>query len=158
MAIVLHIGNAKVKKIWKFNSQATYSCDEVESTVVDLFPEICAKKLRLDLSYEDDLVGEIPIESDGDLELAFQSFVEKEMCHDRDLKYRTLHVRECIIPTLKQGGKSYCSILLVLSHHFITDKVIKEGMTSDIEPVKKKRRRNSQPAEVCTCTCMHNVF
>ena len=33
---------------------------------------------RLDLSYKDNLAGEVAIESDADLELALQSFIEKE--------------------------------------------------------------------------------
>ena len=106
VVIVLHVGDHQVKKIWRFDSLRSYTRDEVEKLLIELFPDISAKKFRLDLSYKDDLAGEVAIESDADLELALQSFIEKES-ENEDIKYRTLHVKECLVPTMKQGGKSF---------------------------------------------------
>ena len=49
--------------------------------------------LRLDLTYEDEFVGDVNIESDAELKTTLTTFVE-----EGELKYRTIYVSDCVKP------------------------------------------------------------
>ena len=76
--VILHVGDAAVVKLWRFERSkiVDYSRNEVEAVLIDLFPDVQKKGLRLEMYYEDELVGRITIESDGDMIQALRSFTE----------------------------------------------------------------------------------
>ena len=78
LKVVLHVGDTEVTKLWRFDSTkiVEYSRNEVETMLISLFPDVAKKGLRLEMHYEDDLVGNITIETDGDMTQALRSFTE----------------------------------------------------------------------------------
>ena len=78
LKVILHVGDAAVVKLWRFDPSkiVEYSRNEVEAMLIDLFPDVQKKRLRLEMYYEDELVGKITIESDGDMIQALRSFTE----------------------------------------------------------------------------------
>lgn len=68
----------------------------METELTELFPSIKAKGFRLELSYEDSLVGKITIDGDRDMQDALKAFLEEE-----SLEFRTLVVTECIKPEIE---------------------------------------------------------
>ena len=77
----LHVGDAAVVKLWRFDPSkiVEYSRNEVEAMLIDLFPDVQKKGLCLEMYYEDELVGKITIESDGDMIQALRSFTEVQL-------------------------------------------------------------------------------
>ena len=61
-----------------------------------MFPLIKSKGLRLELSYEDSLVGKVTIDGDVDMKSALTAFSEEE-----DLSFRTIFVAECMKPDVE---------------------------------------------------------
>ena len=87
-----------IQKVWRYNDQTIhlYSRDGVERELTELFPLIKSKSFRLELSYEDSLVGKITIDGDRDMQAALKAFSEEE-----SLAFRTLTVKECIKPEIE---------------------------------------------------------
>ena len=63
----------------------------MEHEILELFPLVKSKGLRLELSYEDSLVRTVKIDGDADMKAALIAFSEEE-----NLSFRTLLVTECI--------------------------------------------------------------
>ena len=78
LKVILHVGDTAVVKLWRFDSSkiVEYTRNEVEAMIIDLYPDVKKKGLRLEMYYEDELVGKITIESDGDMKQALRSFTE----------------------------------------------------------------------------------
>ena len=78
LKVILHVGDTAVVKLWRFDASkiAEYTRNDVEAMIVDLYPDVKKKGLRLDMYYEDELVGKVTIESDGDMKQALRSFTE----------------------------------------------------------------------------------
>ena len=60
--VCLHVGSCEtVKKVWQFdvNRITEYTRKKVESELVQLFPDIARKGLKLKMWYLDDLAGEV---------------------------------------------------------------------------------------------------
>ena len=71
-----------VQKVWRFDERSieAYGRERarVEQELVELFPLIKSKGLRLELSYEDSLVGKVTIDGDVDMKSALTAFSEEE--------------------------------------------------------------------------------
>ena len=80
-------GEVSARKVWRFNPDDidSYCVEGVERELLELFPKVKSCGLRLDLTYEDKLVGDVSIESDTDLRTALRAFSEEE-----ELKYKTI--------------------------------------------------------------------
>lgn len=78
LKVVLHVGDAAVVKLWRFDSSkiVEYSRKEVETMMIGLFPDVHKKGVHLQMHYEDELVGKITIESNEDMIQALKSFTE----------------------------------------------------------------------------------
>ena len=76
-------------------SKLTVAKARVEQELVELFPLIKSKGLRLELSYEDSLVGKVTIDGDVDMKSALTAFSEEE-----DLSLLRLHAspRGLVLP------------------------------------------------------------
>ena len=76
-------------------SKLTVANARVEQELVELFPLIKSKGLRLELSYEDSLVGKVTIDGDVDMKSALAAFSEEE-----DLSLLRLHAspRGLVLP------------------------------------------------------------
>ena len=77
VAIELHEGTEKTtKKVWRFKADSIpqYSRDVVEAEVLELFPHIQAKDLRLKLFHFDEIAGRVHIDSDGYMQEALTNF------------------------------------------------------------------------------------
>ena len=87
-----------VQKVWRFDERSieAYGRERVEHDLVELFPLIKSKGLRLELSYEDSLVGKVTIDGDVDMKSALTAFSEEE-----DLSFRTIFVAECMKPDVE---------------------------------------------------------
>ena len=85
------------RKVWKFNHDEidSYSVEGVEGELLELFPKVKSFGLRLDLTYEDELVGDVDIESDADLRTALRAFSE-----EHELMYKTIYVKDCMKPAV----------------------------------------------------------
>ena len=65
VAVVLHLRDKEigptVKKVWRFrkNGIEEYTRAQVQSEIVDLFPDIQRRGLHLELWYTDDLAGDV---------------------------------------------------------------------------------------------------
>lgn len=61
VVVCLHVGSCDTKKVWRFdvNRITQYSRKKVESELIQLFPDIARKGLKLKIWYLDDLAGEI---------------------------------------------------------------------------------------------------
>lgn len=62
VVVCLHVGSCNIiKKVWRFdvNRITQYSRKKVESELVQLFPDIARKGLKLKIWYVDDLAGEV---------------------------------------------------------------------------------------------------
>ena len=61
VVIHLHLGQSVVKKVWRFDPRRLqdYTRSKVEQELIDLFPDVSRKNLKLSLWYEDDLAGEV---------------------------------------------------------------------------------------------------
>ena len=81
LKVILHVGDAAVVKLWRFDPSkiVEYSRNEIEAVLVGLFPDIEKIGLRLEMYYEDELIGKITIESDGDMIQALRSFTEVQL-------------------------------------------------------------------------------
>ena len=86
------------RKVWRYddNKIAEYSWDRVEQELLELFPTLKSKGSRLEISYEDSLVGIVSIDSDADVQAALTAFAEESK-----LTYRTLSVEECVKPEVE---------------------------------------------------------
>lgn len=60
------------RKIWRFDpsTKHLYTLDVVEQQLLQYFPSIQQKGYGLSLYYKDSFVGEVKVESDGDLQVA----------------------------------------------------------------------------------------
>ena len=87
-----------IRKVWRYddNTIAEYSRDGVEQELLALFPTLKSKGLRIEISYEDSLVGIVLIDSNADLQAALTAFAEES-----NLTYRTLFVEECVKPEVE---------------------------------------------------------
>lgn len=67
----LYVGDSTeavvVKKVWRFDPRRIEQYDRagVEAELVELFPDVARRGLRFDLSYVDDLAGEVSVCSCG---------------------------------------------------------------------------------------------
>lgn len=95
-----------IQKVWRYNAETIhlYSRQRVETELIELFPSIEAKGFRLELSYEDSLVGKITIDGDRDMQAALKAFSEEE-----SLEFRTLVVTECIKPEIEIQKEKECT-------------------------------------------------
>ena len=61
---MFHIGSDVVRKVWRFmrSDVDDYTRTNVERTVVELYPDLKAKGLRLKMWYHDSLAGKVWIE------------------------------------------------------------------------------------------------
>ena len=62
VVVCLHVGSSdSIKKVWRFdvNRITEYTRKKVESELVQLFPDIARKGLKLNIWYLDDLAGEV---------------------------------------------------------------------------------------------------
>ena len=62
VVVCLHVGSCEtIKKVWRFdvNRITEYSRKKAESELVQLFPDIARKGLKLKMWYLDDLTGEV---------------------------------------------------------------------------------------------------
>ena len=62
VVVCLHIGSCNpIKKVWRFDVDriTQYSRKKVESELIQLFPDIARKGLKLKIWYLDDLAGEV---------------------------------------------------------------------------------------------------
>ena len=85
-------GEISARKVWRFDIDS-YCVERIERELLELFPKVKSSGLRLDLTYEDELVGDVNIESDADLKTALMTFVE-----EAELKYRTIYMSDCVKP------------------------------------------------------------
>ena len=66
-AIHVYVGDSSeavaAKKVWRFDTSRIELYDRagVEAELVKLFPDVARRGLRLDLSYVDDLAGEVSV-------------------------------------------------------------------------------------------------
>ena len=81
-----------VQKVWRYNDETiqSYTRDQVEEELTELFPVIKSKHLRFEMCYEDSFVGKVKIDSDKDVQTALKAFAEEE-----NVAFRTLFVTEC---------------------------------------------------------------
>ena len=88
-------GEISARKVWRFDGSDIdgYCVEGIERELLELFPKVKSSGLRLDLTYEDELVGDVNIESDADMKTALMTFVE-----EAELKYRTIYVSDCEKP------------------------------------------------------------
>ena len=77
--VCLMQGEVSARKVWRFNPDDidSYCVEGVERELLELFPKVKSCGLRLDLTYEDELVGDVNIESDADLRTALRAFLEE---------------------------------------------------------------------------------
>ena len=62
VVVRLHVGSCDtIKKVWRFDVDriTQYSRKKVESELIQLFPDIARKGLKLKIWYVDDLAGEV---------------------------------------------------------------------------------------------------
>ena len=61
VVICLHVGANTVSKVWRFDIDrfTEYTRKSIESELIQLFPDIARKRLRLRMWYLDDLAGEV---------------------------------------------------------------------------------------------------
>ena len=62
VVVCLHVGSCDtIKKVWRFdvNLITQYSRKQVESELIQLFPDIARKGLKLKIWYMDDLAGDV---------------------------------------------------------------------------------------------------
>lgn len=66
VCVCLMQGEMYARKVWRFddNDIVTVWRELSESQLLEMFPKVKSRGLRLDLTYEDKLVGEVNIESD----------------------------------------------------------------------------------------------
>ncbi len=87
-----------VQKVWRYdeNEVDAYSRDRVEQELLALYPPLKSKGLRLEISYEDSLVGRVSIDGDADMQAALTAFIEES-----NVTFRTLFVEECVRPDVE---------------------------------------------------------
>ena len=104
VVVKFHIGTDVVRKVWRFmrSDVDDYTKSDVERAVLELYPDLKAKGLRLKMWYHDSLAGKVRIEGDADVQAALASFIEAtEQAEDEmDVKYVTLHAEDCIDPDI----------------------------------------------------------
>ena len=67
VVVQLYVGDSSedvvVKKVWRFDTSRIEQYDRagVEAELVQLFPDVARRGLRFDLSYVDDLAGEVNV-------------------------------------------------------------------------------------------------
>ena len=85
------------RNVWRFNPDDidSYCVKGVECELLELFPKVKSCGLRLDLTYEDELVGDVNIESDADSRTVLRAFSKEE-----ELKYKTNYVKDCLKPAV----------------------------------------------------------
>ena len=123
-------GQQRVLKVWRYDAAnlQIYSRKHVESELADLFPHLRSRGYRLELSYEDSLVGRVKMDSDSDVKEALLAFSEEE-----SLSFRTIFITECLTPEAEvkcskeadimplPKKKSKVSLYLILESDNITD-------------------------------------
>jgi len=59
--VLLHLKSQCIHKLWRFDpsSIGQYTRTEAENELVQLFPDIARRNLKLNLWYEDDFAGEV---------------------------------------------------------------------------------------------------
>ena len=59
--LLLHLKSGCVRKLWRFDPTniAQYTRAETKNELVQLFPDIAQRGLKLNLWYEDDFAGEV---------------------------------------------------------------------------------------------------
>ena len=69
VAIHLQEGDTKTIKVWRFDGDQLpgYTHERVEQEILELFPHIEKKGLRLRMHYYDDLAGKVYIDSNADI-------------------------------------------------------------------------------------------
>ena len=104
VVVKFHIGSDVVRKVWRFmrSDVDDYTRANVERAVLELYPDLKAKGLRLKMWYHDSLAGKVRIEGDADMQAALASFIEAtDQAEDEvDVKYVTLHAEDCIDPDI----------------------------------------------------------
>ena len=130
VCVCLRQGEESARKVWRFNPDDidSYCVEGVERELLELFPKVKSSGLRLDLTYEDELVGDVNIESDADLRTALRAFLEEE-----ELMYRTIYVKDCLKPAVAMVSEQ-CKV-----------------SRNTKEPPKKKRK-------VSVAACILNLF
>ena len=61
IAIALRVGDADIKKAWRYHSDhiSKYTRKEVENKIIELFPDFDRKGLKLEMWYQDELIGDV---------------------------------------------------------------------------------------------------
>ena len=106
VVVKFHIGSNVVRKVWRFMEPDVddYTRVDVERALLELYPDLKSKGLRLSMWYHDSLAGKVRIEGDADMQAALTSFIEvAERAEDEvDVKYLTLHADDCIDPDISR--------------------------------------------------------
>ena len=76
VAIHLQEGDTKTIRIWRFDGDQLPR-ERLEQEILELFPHIEKKGLRLRMHYCDDLVGKVYIDSNADIQNTLESFTEE---------------------------------------------------------------------------------
>ena len=78
VVVKFHIGSNVVRKVWRFmrSDVDDYTRADVERAMLELYPDVRAKGLRLEIWYHDSLAGKVRIEGDADMGAAVTSFIE----------------------------------------------------------------------------------
>ena len=104
VVVKFYIGSDVVRKVWGFmrSDVDDYTRTDVERAVLELYPDLKAKGLRLKMWYHDSLAGKVRIEGDADMQAALASFIEAtDQAEDEvDVKYVTLHAEDCLDPDI----------------------------------------------------------
>lgn len=87
-------------KVWRYDADNTYqyTLDSVERELLQLFPHVQQKDLRLRMYYFDDLAGKVIIDSTADLQNMLESFTEEWRSECARKSFLVLHVEDCIDP------------------------------------------------------------
>ena len=107
------------KSAWRFDAENLdmYSRKYLETELSDMFPQL--KGCRLELSYEDSLVGRVTMESNSDVKEALLEFLEES-----SLSFRTIFITECLKPTAEARDQDMLppkkmkrvSLLIIMEH------------------------------------------
>ena len=81
-------GDESVRKVWCFDAEnrEIYSRNHLENEQADMFPQLKSKGYRLELSYEDSLVGKTTMDSDSDVKETFSE--------EHSLSFRTIFITD----------------------------------------------------------------
>ena len=100
VAIHLQEGDTKTIKALRFDGDQLpgYTRERVEQEILELFPHIEKKGLRLRMHYYDDLAGKVYIDSNADIQNTLESFTEEWSSQNPRKNFLVLHVEDCINP------------------------------------------------------------